>query len=117
MMIHMPPTDAFPKRGEVWWVNFDPSVGGEILKKRPAVIVSNDLANAALNRVQVVPLTSTTHKVYPAECLIQVGNMRSKAMADQLTTASTLRLVSKMAVVSAYDMESLEQIIRFQLGL
>ncbi|MBM3748009.1 MAG: type II toxin-antitoxin system PemK/MazF family toxin, partial [Acidobacteria bacterium] len=45
-------------RGEVWWVSFDPSLGGEVRKTRPAVIVSTDAANCALNRVQVVPLTS-----------------------------------------------------------
>ncbi len=40
-----------PRRGEVWWVSFDPSVGGEIQKTRPAIVISNDSANAALNRV------------------------------------------------------------------
>ena len=57
------------KRGEVWWVNFEPSVGGEIRKVRPAVIVSNDAANKFLNRVQVVPITSRTDRVYPSAVL------------------------------------------------
>ena len=116
-MANMPQTETTPKRGEIWWVNFDPSVGGEIRKKRPAVIVSNDLANAALNRVQVIPLTSTTHKLYPAECLIRIANITSKAMADQLTTVSKLRLVTQMGEVETHDMEAIEQIISFQLGL
>jgi mRNA interferase MazF len=46
------------KRGEVWWVNFEPALGSEIRKKRPAVIVSNDVANTMMSRVQVVPVTS-----------------------------------------------------------
>ncbi len=53
------------KRGEVWWVNFDPSLGGEIKKTRPAIIVSNDSSNKHMNRVQVVPTTGSGGKLYP----------------------------------------------------
>jgi mRNA interferase MazF len=107
----------YPKRGDIWWVNFDPSVGGEIQKKRPAVVVSNDIANKALNRIQVIPLTSNTHSIYPAECLVQTPNQPSKAMADQLTTISKIRLVSKMGIIGANDMEAIERVIMLQLAL
>jgi mRNA interferase MazF len=52
-------------RGELWWINFDPSVGGEIQKERPATIVSNNAANRNLNRVQVVPFTSNVSRNIP----------------------------------------------------
>lgn len=105
------------KRAEVWWVNFEPSLGGEIKKKRPAIIVSNDAANRYLNRVQVVPLTSQVGGLYPSEALVTLRRKRGKAMADQLTTVSKLRLMNRVGRVTDAEMREVERAIRIQLDL
>ncbi|HDD31545.1 MAG TPA: type II toxin-antitoxin system PemK/MazF family toxin [Thermococcus litoralis] len=105
------------KRGEVWWVNFEPSLGGEVRKQRPAVIVSNDIANKYLNRVQVVPVTSKVERVYPSEALVILNDRQNKAMADQLTTVSKKRLLNKAGSLTQDDMIKVERAIKIQLDL
>lgn len=105
------------KRGEVWWVEFDPAVGSEIRKTRPAVIVSNDAANRNLARVVVVPLTSSTDRIYPGEAMVTAGSQKSKAMADQIMAADKARLKNQIGALSSADMNAVEDAVLLHLGM
>ncbi len=105
------------KRGEVYWVAFDRSVGGEIQKTRPAIVISNNAANLTQNRVQVVPISSRTLNVYPGEALIELRGEKRKAIASQLGTASKLRVGSKVGTLSKEDLCRVEDAVLLQLGM
>jgi len=105
------------RRGEVWWVEFDPAVGSEIRKTRPAVIVSNDAANRNLTRVVVVPVTSNTGRQYPGEAVVTAGGQSSKAMADQIMAADKSRLKERLCLLSKADMLAVEDAIKVHLAL
>ncbi len=105
------------KRGEIWWVNFEPSIEGELRNQRPAIIVSNNAANQFLNRVQVVPLTSHVSRLYPCESYVTLRGQRSKAMADQITTVSKKLLVNRAGSASRNELMGVERAINIQLDL
>ena len=81
------------------------------------MIISNDVSNKYLNRVQVAPLTSKVDRLYPSEAYVTLKGKQSKAMADQLTTVSKSRLVSLVGRLSKADIQEVEQTIKVQLGL
>jgi len=105
------------KRGEVWWVELDPAIGSEIRKRRPAVLVSNDSANRNLSRVVVIPLTSSTDRLYPGESLVTINGQASKAMVDQIMAADKVRLQKRLGAIQPNEMKLLEDAIRLHLAL
>jgi len=105
------------KRGEVWWVDFDPAYGSETQKIRPAVIISNDASNTALSRIVVVPFTSNILRIYPCNVVVDVGGMPGKLMADQIMTADKKRLKKYIDILSSDDMAKVENTVRMHLGL
>ena len=91
---------GYPKKGEIYLVNFDPIIGHEVKKKRPALILSNNIHNQYSPLVTVAPLSSNTNKVYPFEVYVpnkSTGlNENSKIMIIQLRNIDKKRLINKI---------------------
>ena len=108
------------ERGEIWLVNFDPTAGAEVRKKRPAVVVSNDLNNELAPLVTVVPLSGNVDRIYPFEVAVarDAGVRKdSKAMANQIRTVSKERLLKRLGKLPAGIMNAIDEAILLHLGI
>lgn len=111
---------SFPRRGEIYWVHLDPSLGSEIAKTRPALVISNDIGNELAERVIVAPISSSgTARVYPFEVLLEPADSglpkASKVLLDQIRTVDKQRLGNRIGVVSGEHMQEVNAAIRLSL--
>jgi mRNA interferase MazF len=105
------------QRGEVWWVNFDPSQGMEIKKFRPAVILTANALNRARGTVVVVPLSTSAKPRPPLAVSLPSAGPRSVAVCDQLCAADKTRFGKKIGDLSTRDLATLSESMKITLGL
>ncbi len=109
------------RKNDIYIANLDPTIGSEIAKKRPVLIVSNDINNEYSNTVTILPITSKTQKIYPFEIDIQAGegNLKanSKIKANQIRTIDKRRLVQKIGSISQSIMIRVEKAILIHLDI
>jgi mRNA interferase MazF len=106
------------KRGDVFWIDFDPSKATEIKKRRPALIVSHDVMNEYSSRVIVAPITSQLKKVFSFELEIKgTAGIKGKILLDQLRTVDKSRLEKKMGALTIQELQEVNAIIKLVLGL
>jgi len=105
------------QRGEVWWVNFDPSQGMEIQKCRPAVILTVNALNLARGTVVVVPLSTSAKPCPPIALPLPSAGPDSVAVCDQLCAADKKRFGKKIGDLSAHDLAALTDAMKIILGV
>jgi len=110
------------KRGCVYLASLDPTVGKEISKTRPVVVVSNDINNTYAGTVSILPVTSkNTKKIYPFEIFLSKGSANlpknSKVKADQIRTIDKSRIVQFIGVLNEKEISQIEKAISIHLGL
>lgn len=113
--------NIFPKRGEIYLVCLDPTVGSEINKTRPALIISNDINNKYANTVTIIPITTATEKVYPFETLLfpkDSGLTKvSKLKCNQIRTIDKKRLIKLIGKVSQEKLKEIKKALFIHLGI
>jgi mRNA interferase MazF len=107
----------FPKRGEIYWANLDPTVGTEINKKRPCLIISRDEGNEVTSRVTVAAITSSVKTVYPFQVRIRTNNKEGKVLLNQIRTIDKQRLEGKITSLDKETMHQVDKALKVALSL
>lgn len=107
----------FPKRGELYWVDLEPAIGGETKKRRPGLIVSNNDGNEVSLVVMVAPITSKVKSIYPYEVSINLNEKPAKIMLNQCKALDKSRISSKIGKIDSETMYAVEDAIRIVFGL
>jgi mRNA interferase MazF len=112
---------SHPQKGEIYWADLNPTIGSEIAKTRPVLIVSNDINNQYAATVTILPITSSTEKIYPFEILLPKGegglSNESKAKANQIRSIDKQRLKSRLGKISELKIREIEEAILIHLDI
>ena len=106
-----------PKRGEIWWVSLDPTVGAEIQKTRPCVVLSIDLVNRHRETVVIVPLSSSPNTYPPIRVSVTCKGQPSVAVVDQIRGVSKNRLQRRLGIIGPDDLDAIEDALKRILAL
>jgi mRNA interferase MazF len=106
-----------PARGDVYWVNLDPTIGTEIKKTRPAVVVSNDACNKHGSRIVVVPMTSNVTSLFPGEAVVRIAKRDARVLGDQIRSIDKARLGKKIGALSRNELADVDEALRTTLAL
>ncbi|WP_448266428.1 type II toxin-antitoxin system PemK/MazF family toxin [Nostoc sp. DSM 114159] len=110
------------KRGDIYYANLSPVMGSEMGKRRPVLIVSNNISNSAATTVTILPLTSNVSRVYPFEVLLnpEVSGLTksSKVQAQQVRTISKQRITGEvLSSLNEEMMVLIDAALKLHLGL
>jgi mRNA interferase MazF len=106
-----------PRRGEIWWANLDPTVGSEINKTRPCLVIGNSVLNERRRTVVIVPLTSSPRTAPPVMVSVTCSGRPAVAVIDQVRAVAKERLVSLMGRLSSQELDTVEDALRQILEL
>jgi mRNA interferase MazF len=108
---------SYPKRGDIYWVKLDPTVGAEIKKTRPAVIVSNDIGNQYANLVIVAPIASTSKKNFSFTVPIVLEKVEGTILLNQIKAIDKSSIGKQIGMCEMKTIDQIDKALKVVLDL